>query len=441
MFLVLVFALSLTSAANEASLVINVTFFGNYTPFGVSDSDMSDYVFVGNNSSAFGKGLVSIPLTRSDGSVIVDLDSTDDVAGLHVIRKDGYVQIAAYGFNNKASRESIKANFSFLNASIFNVSNNASHPYENNSDGFCGVNMANISASKPGNDEYGFGSSSGFICSTTNVNADIIKIFYNLTASAYNSTPKPNVTILYPVNTTVLSTNGTSYFLNFSANSTQQIHNWSYIFNGVLNGSFISDSFNFSGWINATLGINNLTVCGTNNGTACDVVSFNVIRNSTGSGAGLFIDILSPESKTYSVQKILVNLSTNGTQKWYNWNGTNITYSVPIVIEFPEGYITLNAWANDSFGNLTHDSVSFRVNLDDGKNRDSSCIDCCDEEIVDPEFGVISYSNDQGTIVLSQNSVVSAQKSDFGSLLNIVLLVFVIIFLLIICAVVVIKII
>jgi trimeric autotransporter adhesin len=46
---------------------------------------------------------------------------------------------------------------------------------------------------------------------------------------------------------------------------------------------------------------------------------------------------------------------------WYNWNGINVSYNSPLSITFNEGSNTINAWTNDTAGNIATTSVSFTV--------------------------------------------------------------------------------
>jgi len=58
---------------------------------------------------------------------------------------------------------------------------------------------------------------------------------------------------------------------------------------------------------------------------------------------------------------ILVDITSNGDNVWYNWNGTNLTYTTPINVTFAEGSNTLYVYANDSLGNENSTFVTFYV--------------------------------------------------------------------------------
>jgi len=49
----------------------------------------------------------------------------------------------------------------------------------------------------------------------------------------------------------------------------------------------------------------------------------------------------------------------NAEAVWYNWDGVNVTYTVPVDVDFSLGTHTLTAWVNDSFGVEYNDSVIF----------------------------------------------------------------------------------
>ncbi|MDP3987055.1 MAG: BspA family leucine-rich repeat surface protein [Nanoarchaeota archaeon] len=78
------------------------------------------------------------------------------------------------------------------------------------------------------------------------------------------------------------------------------------------------------------------------------------------------LDIISPENITYINTSILTNLSSydvNIDKTWYNWDGTNTTYTNSLNITFSEGANTLYAWANDTYGNENSTNITFFVNM------------------------------------------------------------------------------
>lgn len=82
--------------------------------------------------------------------------------------------------------------------------------------------------------------------------------------------------------------------------------------------------------------------------------------------ASVSLSIISPKNITYDFtlaasKTVLVNISSNGDSVWYDWNGTNITYTAPVYVEFNEGSNTLYAYANNSDGSFNSTSVTFSV--------------------------------------------------------------------------------
>jgi len=51
----------------------------------------------------------------------------------------------------------------------------------------------------------------------------------------------------------------------------------------------------------------------------------------------------------------------DGDNIWYNWNGTNVTYTSEINVTFDEGVNILVVYANDSCGNTNETNVSFSI--------------------------------------------------------------------------------
>jgi len=79
------------------------------------------------------------------------------------------------------------------------------------------------------------------------------------------------------------------------------------------------------------------------------------------------ITIVSPIATTYNYSNILVNISTTDNvavdKMWFNWNGTNESYTAPVYVNFtPDGSYTLYAYATDTFNNINSTNVTFTVN-------------------------------------------------------------------------------
>jgi hypothetical protein len=89
-----------------------------------------------------------------------------------------------------------------------------------------------------------------------------------------------------------------------------------------------------------------------------------LISNSVIIGATNDINILSPEELNYNYSNVLVNISATGDDidtVWFNWNGTNVTYTTPVYVNFTDGEINLYAYVNNTLGNITSTFVTFTV--------------------------------------------------------------------------------
>ncbi len=79
------------------------------------------------------------------------------------------------------------------------------------------------------------------------------------------------------------------------------------------------------------------------------------------------VTINSPLNQSYNNGSILVdidaiNVAEAGIDSIWFFNGSaNVTYTVPVYVEYAEGQHTLDAWANDTAGNVGTDSVVFVV--------------------------------------------------------------------------------
>lgn len=95
------------------------------------------------------------------------------------------------------------------------------------------------------------------------------------------------------------------------------------------------------------------------NSTICE---FGCSNNQCNLPLDLFLNIISPQATIYQNNTRLVNLESNGTSIWYNWNGTNVSYLSPHYVSFNNGTNLLHAWANNSQGDLIYRNVTFFVN-------------------------------------------------------------------------------
>lgn len=171
--------------AREASVTINVSFFYNFNPLNETNSsapDMTDAIFVGDNPTAIGNGLVTLPLT-SNQAVITDIPGLDDVPGLYVARgqdaNGAFVEVSSYAFTYLGSSETIAFSFDFHNAHNLVQVNDSIGPFEANGDGICGINYTDPSQST-GNDEITIMEAHVEFCSMTAPHFDRARIYYEL---------------------------------------------------------------------------------------------------------------------------------------------------------------------------------------------------------------------------------------------------------------------
>ena len=77
------------------------------------------------------------------------------------------------------------------------------------------------------------------------------------------------------------------------------------------------------------------------------------------------LELNSPVNTTYNSATQLLNISALDNIAvdtiWYNWNGSNVTYTSSEYIMFNEGLNTIFAWVNDSAGNIVTTSVTFTI--------------------------------------------------------------------------------
>jgi hypothetical protein len=141
----------------------------------------------------------------------------------------------------------------------------------------------------------------------------------------------PNLSIISPQKTTY--TNLTQ-LLNISATDNIEISSVLYNYNGTnytyttpIYVTFNEGSNTLNVWANDTTGNWNYTS-----------------RVFTIDSTYPLIEIITPKNRTYNDLFILTNIHVNDTDTdkiWYNWNGTNYTYTSPIQIRFNLGSNTL----------------------------------------------------------------------------------------------------
>ena len=189
----LVLASSEVLAVDESFITINVTYFDNYNPDNATKfADMSNSVFVGNDSNATGQGNVKVFLTNNK-TAIVDSFSSWDVPGMHVARgKDSngnFVEFNFFGYNHLETKEVILFSVQFSNALIKNVTNSTTDEFEYPVNGSCGAIIGNPQNSKT-DDEYNvsLGGNYAEFCTVTDIGGDRVRLYYE-----YKDTTSPDL--------------------------------------------------------------------------------------------------------------------------------------------------------------------------------------------------------------------------------------------------------
>jgi len=181
---------------------------------------------------------------------------------------------------------------------------------------------------------------------------------YYLNASVNDSSSNSNLT-----ETRIITATGNYSQNSIFANVTTSDDNLDsviiYLYNssGLVNSS-IGTFVNFSGLVDGTYYLNASAndTFGNENSTETRTI----VLDTTAP----LIDIISPLNQSYNNATILINISSAGDNTWYNWNGTNITYTTPIIVTFSSGVNALFVYANDSVGNFASLSVNFIIDLD-----------------------------------------------------------------------------
>jgi len=94
----------------------------------------------------------------------------------------------------------------------------------------------------------------------------------------------------------------------------------------------------------------------------CDNIDNNC-NDVVDEGCSLVVNINSPLNQNYNNYTQLVNLTTQGIWPsiWFNWDGIDVPYISPVLVDFYEGENTLIAYVNDSLGNINSTSVTFLI--------------------------------------------------------------------------------
>lgn len=94
--------------------------------------------------------------------------------------------------------------------------------------------------------------------------------------------------------------------------------------------------------------------------------------NQTNQTSPIFLKVNNPVANTtYTNNTQLLNITAiNATNVWYNINNApNITYTSPILVNFPNGTVLLNVFANNTFGDKANTSITFTVNPGNQSNQ------------------------------------------------------------------------
>ena len=162
----------------------------------------------------------------------------------------------------------------------------------------------------------------------------------------------PIITILSPNNTTYTTA---SQLVNITATDNVHVNTIWYNWNGT------NLIYSTPQLITFNQGMNTLQVWA--NDTAGNIGTASV--SFTVDLFGPLVQILSPSNLYYNNASQLLNITASDSHIvntiWYNWNGTNVTYTTPQMITFNLGVNTINAWANNSLGLIGMASVTFTI--------------------------------------------------------------------------------
>jgi len=160
------------------------------------------------------------------------------------------------------------------------------------------------------------------------------------------------VEILSPINTIY---NNTTQLLELTATDKVEIHTIWYNWEGT--------NVTYTGALDITFneGLNTIYVWA--NDSAGNVVATSV--TFTIDTTAPTVEIISPINTIYNNTTQLLELTATDNLEihtiWYNWEGTNVTYTSALSITFNEGLNTIYVWANDSAGNVGATLVTFTI--------------------------------------------------------------------------------
>lgn len=246
---------------------------------------------------------------------------------------------------------------------------------------------------------------------------------YGCTSGQCNIPPTASinfsVTILSPTNTTY---NSTILPLNYSINGTATSCWYS------LNGVNMSLSQCANTTISALNGTNNLTVFVSNGTTIVNnSISFTVNLSSSNDTTAPVITIYSPQSKTYTVRNIKINVSLNepGVCVYNLNNAANKSflmsgdYFISNENSLSDGNYLLNVFCSDSSANLASKTVSFKIKKD--QNNDNE-----DKRSIGTDYILLTGLNDTTDSLVLNDS--AKQASPWALFLVLFLLCILILF-------------
>jgi len=190
-------------------------------------------------------------------------------------------------------------------------------------------------------------------------------VFDTATSQVTYDITEPEGAILYPLST---SYNHTITAMNFSVVETNP-HNCWYSTNLGATNSSVTCGNNVTGlsssegsntwkfWVNDSVAfINESSVTFITDTTAPTISIISPIQNAPAFASN------------YDTDEILVNISTSdalvGVDSVWFYNGsTNVTYTTPTILTFPEASITIIAYVNDTLNNINSASVTFLVDI------------------------------------------------------------------------------
>ena len=176
------------AAASEASFTLNIAYTANFNSNTTNTTllgDISPLIFIGSNTQPFGNGTAVIPLT-SNKLPIVDQNGSEDVPGLYVQRGQDvfgkFILFTTYGNNLNTTRESIKFDIELANARIAVLLDDPITPYEQATNGSCGITEGSPETDNPADDEYTYAQNDATaeFCSVTSDGVDRVRVYYIL---------------------------------------------------------------------------------------------------------------------------------------------------------------------------------------------------------------------------------------------------------------------